>query len=69
MSNFILTIGFKWIDFQEFDLNKHTKNSSEGFILEVDIEYPKKIRDLHNNYSLAPDKIDRNLVRLSIENC
>ena len=39
-------------------MNKHTYNSAKGFILEVDLEYPTKIRDLHNTYSLAPDKIE-----------
>ena len=32
-------------------------NSSAGYILEVDVEYPKKIHDIHNDYPLAPEKI------------
>ena len=31
-------------------------NSSKGCVLEVDLEYPKKSRELHNKYPLAPDK-------------
>ena len=26
--------------------------------LEVDLEYPKELRELHNDYPLAPDKIE-----------
>ena len=58
MSKFLLTIGFKWIDPKEFDLNKYTSNSSKGCVLEVDLEYPKELRELHNDYPLTPDKIE-----------
>ena len=30
---------------------------TKGFVLEVDLEYPKALRELHNDYPLAPDKI------------
>ena len=56
MSRFFPTSGFKWIDPKEFNLNKYTSNSSKGFVLEVDLEYPKKLRELHNNYPLAQKK-------------
>ena len=41
-----------------FDLNKYTNNSSKGCVLEVDLEYLKELRELHNDYPLAPDKIE-----------
>ena len=43
MSKFLPTSGFKWIDPKEFDLNKYSSNSSKGHVLEVDLEYPKKL--------------------------
>ena len=58
MSKFLPTIGFKQIDPKEFDLNKYTSNSSKGYVLEVDLEYPKQLQELHNDYPLAPDKIE-----------
>ena len=58
MSKFLPTRGFKWIDQKEFDLNKYSSNSSKGCILEVDLEYLKELRELHNDYPLAPDKIE-----------
>ena len=58
MSKFLLTSGFKWIDPKEFELNKCTSNSLKGCVLEVDLEYPKELRELHNDYPLAPDKIE-----------
>ena len=55
MSKFLPTIGFKWIDPKEFDLNKY---SSKGCFLEDDLEYPKEILALHNDYPLGSDKIE-----------
>ena len=60
MSKFPPTGGFKWIDSKEFDLNKYTSNSSKGCVLEEDLEYPKELRELHNDYPLAPAKIEIN---------
>ena len=58
MSKFSPTSGFKWIDPKEFDLNKYTNNSSKGCVLEVDLEYPKELHELQNDYCLAPIKIE-----------
>ena len=70
MSKFLLTSGFKWIDPKEFDLNKYTSISSKGCVLEVCLDYPKELRELHNDYPLTPDKIEikkRTFVRLPIQ--
>ena len=58
MSKFLPTSGFKWIDSKGFDLNKYTSNSSKGCGLEVHLEYLGKLCKLHNDYPLAPDKIE-----------
>ena len=57
MSKFLPTSGLKWIDPKEFDLNEYTSNSSKGCVLKVDLEYPKELHELHNDYPLAPDKM------------
>ena len=44
------------MDPKEFDLNKYNRNSSNGCVLQVAPEYPKELRELHNDYHLAPDK-------------
>ena len=43
MSKFFPTSGFKWIDPKELELNKYTRNSSKGCVLEVDLKYPKEL--------------------------
>ena len=58
MSKFLPTSDFKWRDPKEFNLNKYTSNNSKGCFLEVDLEYPKELRELRNHYPSAPDKIE-----------
>ena len=54
---FLPTTVFKWIDPKESELNEYI-NSSTRCVLEVDLEYPKQLRELHSDYPLAPDKIE-----------
>ena len=58
MSKFLSESTFKWINSKNFDLNNYNKNSSKSFVLEVDFEYPKILRELNNSYPVAQDKID-----------
>ena len=32
----------------------------KGYVLKVDLEYAKELRELHNDYPLAPDKVETN---------
>ena len=58
MSKFLRKSGFKWIYPKEFNLSKYTSISSKGCVLEVELEYAKELRELHNDCPLAPDKIE-----------
>ena len=46
------------IDKIEQKLMNVKNNSSTGYVLEVDLEYPQKLHDIHNDYPLAPEKIN-----------
>ena len=58
MSKLLPSSGFKWRDLKEFGLNEFTTNSLKARVLKVDLEYPKELCELHNDYPLAPDKIE-----------
>ena len=41
-----------------FDVNSISKNSIYGYILEVDLKYPDKLHNLHNEYPLASEELE-----------
>ena len=60
MSQYLPTGNFKWMTDKEIsktNLRKYELDSKEGLILEVDLEYPKELHDLHNDYPIAPEKL------------
>ena len=60
MSQYLPTGGFKWLSQKKIDkinLGTYTDDSKKGLILEVDLEYPNELHDLHNDYPLGPEKL------------
>ena len=41
----------------ELDVMSANEKSDVGYFLEVELEYPKELQDLHNDYPLAPEKL------------
>ena len=59
MSQKLPTHGFKWMDVNIPSVLKllEKKDTKQGYIFEVDLEYPSSLWELHNDYPLAPDRI------------
>ena len=61
MSQCLPYTNFKWVNNVneiEQKLMRIKSNSSTGYILEVDLECPKELHDMFNDYPLAPEKIN-----------
>ena len=59
--NYLPYGGFKFLsekEINDFDLDSIPENRLIGYILKVDLEYCKELHDLHNDYSLYPEKIE-----------
>ena len=63
MSKPLPTHGFEWMKVDELETWERLP-----CILEVDLEYPKNLHDLHNDYPLAPEQIMVNKVSKLIPN-
>ena len=49
---------FKWLkNVDGFDVNSISEKNPIGFFVEVDLEYPNELHELHNDYPLAPEKL------------
>ena len=51
---------FKWVN--DIPLEKMLLDEDLGYVLEVDLEYPDELHDLHNDYPLAPEPMKINKV-------
>ena len=59
MAQKLPTHGFKWINVDKLKVLKllEKKDTNQGFIFEVDLDYPSSLWDSHNDYPLAPEKV------------
>ena len=52
---------FEWIEdtspFNEDFIKNYNEESDEGYFVEVDIQYPEKLHELHNELPLLPERI------------
>ena len=65
MSQKLPRSNFKWVEdtpiINEEFIKNYNENSYKGYILEVDVKYPKKLHDLHSDLPFLPKrtKIDK----------
>ena len=60
MSQYLPTGNFKWMtdkEINKIDLEKYKVDGKKGLILEVDLEYPQELHDIHNDYPVAHEKV------------
>ena len=53
--------GFNWVndifEIKEKFVNSYNKNSDKGYILEVDVDYPNKLQNLHSDLPFLPERM------------
>ena len=64
MSQKLPVNGLKWVENNEKNeefIKNYNENNNKGYILEVDVKYPKKLHDLHSDLPFLPKrmKIDK----------
>ena len=57
MSEYLPYGGFEWLkNANGFDVNSISEKREIGYFLKVDLEYPDRLHELHNDCPLAPEK-------------
>ena len=49
MSQLLPTIGVCWVDVKPNEISKLANHSEKGYLLEVDVAYPRELHDYHND--------------------
>ena len=60
MSQDLPTGNFKWMtdkEISKINLGKYKADGKKELILEVDLEYPQELHEMHNDYLICPDKV------------
>ena len=68
MSQPLPTGGFKWIEIEPGKIGKIVKRKSKGYILEVDVCYPRELQDSHNDLPFMCERMKINGVEKLIPN-
>ena len=68
MSQPLPTGGFRWVDIKPNKISKLAKRESKGYLLEVDVRYPKELHDSHNDLPFMCEKMKINGVEKLIPN-
>ena len=60
MSKNLPVNGFKWISNNEINeefIKNYKENDNKGYILEVDVKYPKRLHELHSDLPFLSERI------------
>ena len=60
MSQPLPTGRFRWVDVKLNKIRKLTKHKDKGYLLEVDVRYPKELHDSHNDLPFMCERMGIN---------
>ena len=68
MSQPLPTGGFKWVDVNPNEISELATRADEGYILEVNVSYPKDLHDSHNDLPFMCERMEINGVEKLVPN-
>ena len=68
MSQPLPTGGFKWVDVNPNEISELATRTDKGYILEVDLSYPKEFHNQHNDLPFMCERIEINGVEKLVPN-
>ena len=68
ISQALPTGGFKWVEVKPGEISKLAKLENKGYLLEVDVKYPKELHDFHNELPFMCKKLKTNGVEKLVPN-
>ena len=66
MSEKLPVNGFRWFDSDKINeineefVKNYNENDNKGYILEVDVKYPKRLHQLHNDLPFLSERMEIN---------
>ena len=61
MSQKLLVNKFEWVaetsQFNEYFIKNYNEKSDEGYLLEVDVQCPEKLHEVHNDLPFLPERM------------
>ena len=68
MSQPLPTGGFKWVDVNLNEISELATRTDKGYILEVDVSYPKELQNPHNDLPFMCDRMEIDRVEKLVPN-
>ena len=68
MSQPLPTGGLKWVDVNPNEISELATRTDKGYVLEVDVSYPKDLHDSHNDFPFMCERMDVNGVEKLVPN-
>ena len=68
MSQPLPTGGFGWVDVNPNEISESATRTDKGYILEVDVSYPKELHNPHNDLPFMCERIEINEVEKLVPN-
>ena len=68
MSQLLPTGRFRWVNVNPNDISRLANHKDKGYLLEVDVKYPKELHDLHNDLPFMCEKMKINKVEKLVPN-